>query len=126
MHIFKKIIGLFKRSEATQLQDRLATLRAEPENTTPDLNNVPGDFYVQCNSCIHCGAPEAEAPDLMEMTGTGCYFKKQPETEEEIERAINALAVSCISAVRYRGTDKNILNKIANLGYQSECDYYTQ
>ncbi|WP_316785214.1 hypothetical protein [Pedobacter frigiditerrae] len=83
-----------------------------------------GDFYVQCDSCTLCGAPEAEAPDLMEMGEFGCYFKKQPESEEETERAINALAVSCISAVRYRGTDKEILKKIIDLGGKDECDCF--
>ena len=124
MNIFERIIGLFKGSEERQFQDRIATILAQPQSTTPDPNNVPGDFYVQCDSCIHCGAPEAEAPDLMEMTYAGCYFKKQPETKEETERAINALAVSCIAAVRYRGTDKDILRKITDLGCKSECDYY--
>jgi len=124
MNLFKKIFGLFKKSETKQFQDRIAAIRIEPENTTPDPNNVPGDFYVQCDSCILCGAPEAEAPDLMEMTDTGCYFKKQPETEEETARAINALTVSCISAVRYRGTNEEILKKIIDLGGKEECDYF--
>lgn len=124
MNIFKKIFCLFKKSEAKQFQDRLATILAQPQNTTPDPNNVPGDFYVQCDSCIRCGAPEAEAPDLMEMTNTGCYFKKQPETKEETQSAINALAVSCISAVRYRGTDEEILKKIIDLGRKAECDCF--
>ena len=60
----------------------------------------------------------------MEMTDTGCYFKKQPETEEETARAINALTVSCISAVRYRGTNEEILKKIIDLGGKEECDYF--
>ena len=124
MNLFKKISGLFRKSETKQFQERIAAIRIEPGNMSPDPNNVPGDFYVQCESCIHCGAPEAEAPDLMEMTHTGCYFKKQPETEEETERAINALTVSCISAVRYRGTNKEILMRIIDLGGKEECDYF--
>ena len=69
--------------------------------------NSQGDFYVENGVCTSCGAPQAEAPDLIDHSKLEyghCYFKKQPETDEEIERAINAIAVSCISGLRYGGT----------------------
>lgn len=50
--------------------------------------NSQGDFYVECDVCTSCGAPQAEAPDLIDHSKTyysHCYFKKQPETEEEIK-----------------------------------------
>ena len=28
--------------------------------------NSQGDFYVECGVCTSCGAPEAEAPDLID------------------------------------------------------------
>lgn len=85
--------------------------------------NVEGDFYVEKDSCILCGAPEVEAMGLMAHSDGGCYFVRQPETEEEIEQAINAIAVSCVSAVRYGGTDQKIIKKLYSLNLESECDY---
>jgi hypothetical protein len=37
-------------------------------HTTPDRysENSQGDFYVENGVCITCGAPESEAPDLIE------------------------------------------------------------
>jgi len=95
---------------------------------TPDryAENAQGDFYVEDGVCTACGAPEVAAPDLIEHS-TGyyghCYFKKQPQTEEEIERAINALAVSCISGLRYGGTDEKILKRLYEMGEGNQCDH---
>lgn len=75
--------------------------------------------------CITCGAPEAEAPDLIEHQKSEyghCYFKKHPEREDEVNRAINAVAVSCIAGLRYTGADENILMKLYEIGEQSQCD----
>jgi hypothetical protein len=86
----------------------------------------PGDFYAVHGACILCGAPQVEAPDLIahnEADNGVCYFKKQPKTEEEIERAINAIAVSCISGLRYRGKDKAILKRLYEMGCADECDH---
>lgn len=55
-----------------------------------------GDFYVEYGVCTACGAPQAEAPDLIDHSDKDwvhCYFKKQPKTDDEIERAVNAIAV---------------------------------
>jgi len=88
--------------------------------------NAEGDFYVINEVCISCGAPEAESQGLIEHSVKDqyghCYFKKQPETEEEIEHAIRAIAVSCISALRYGGKDENILRKMYEFGLSGECD----
>jgi hypothetical protein len=83
-------------------------------------------FYMIKDSCITCGAPEAEAPDLIEHAqgGSGeCYFKKQPETEEEVGQAISAVWVSCIGALRYGGNDEQILKRMYELGLAGFCDY---
>lgn len=87
--------------------------------------NTKGDFYVENNSCISCGAPQAEASDLIDHStkDTGhCFFKKQPQTEEEIDRAINAIAVSCVGALRYGGTDQNIIKRLYDLSCEHLCD----
>jgi len=88
--------------------------------------NSQGDFYVVSGVCTSCGAPQAEAPDLIDhskIEDGHCYFKKQPETDEEIERAINAIAVSCISGLRYGGTNENILKRLYEIGEGEQCDH---
>jgi len=94
--------------------------RAYPENT-------PGAFYVACNECISCRAPESVAPDLIgwyeDPSGTGreshCYFKKQPETEGEIDRAIKAVSANCCGSYRYAGSDSRIKRGLRKAG----CDF---
>src|SRR5215813_10850867 len=84
--------------------------------------NAPGDFYVEDQMCISCAAPESEAPDLMshdESNVYHCYFKRQPQTPDEMERAIRAVNVGCCGAVRYRGKDPSILAKLS----PDDCDY---
>ncbi len=90
------------------------------------FENSKGDFYVENQVCISCGAPEAEAPDLIEhskLEYRHCYFKKQPTTADELDRAISAMQVSCISGIRYGGKDQAILKRLYNLGLKAECDY---
>lgn len=84
------------------------------------------DFYVEYGVCTACGAPQAEAPDLIDHSDKDlghCYYKKQPKTDEEIERAINAIAVSCISGLRYGGKDEKILKRLYEIGEAAQCDH---
>ncbi|MHA4807335.1 ferredoxin [Flavitalea flava] len=83
-----------------------------------------GDFYINNGDCITCGAPQAEAPDLIEHAENDghCYFKKQPESEAELDEAISAMMVSCISALRYGGTDEKILRRLFEDGMADLCD----
>jgi hypothetical protein len=96
------------------------------EPIPPYPKNAPGDFYVEHNCCITCEAPYHEAPDLMAHEEEGdyphCYFKRQPETPEEVERAIMACHVSCIAAVRYAGGNPKILKRFQELGSVDSCD----
>jgi hypothetical protein len=74
-----------------------------------------------------CAAPEAEAPDLMtfdkrEEVGYHCYFKKQPGTPEELERAIMAIRVGCCAGVRYAGTDGRIVRRLVESDVADTCD----
>lgn len=52
----------------------------------------------------------------------GCYFTKQPSTPEEVEVACRAVWVSCVAAVRYRGNDEAILQRLYDLGTYESCD----
>jgi hypothetical protein len=84
------------------------------------------DFYVQPGVCTLCGAPQATAPDLIDHSTEAygsCYFKRQPQTAGEIERAVNAIAVSCISGLRYRGTNEEILKRLYEIGEGGQCDH---
>lgn len=82
--------------------------------------NVKGDFYVEDGVCLACDASPSEAPDLMTYEDWHCYFKKQPQTEEEIEQAINAVCVSDICGLRYAGNSPKILEKLP----KEACDIY--
>ena len=91
--------------------------------------NAPGPFYVEANFCFACCLPEGEAPDLMgfeddlENPMFGCFFKKQPETPEELDRALSAMQVNCTDALRYAGSDLAILRRLQELGMEDQCDY---
>ena len=84
----------------------------------PHPLNARGDFYVENTECITCGWPHVAAPDLMEWERDDesreahCYFKKQPETQYEIEQALKAIEGSCCGALRYRGSDPEIIKKL--------------
>jgi len=86
-------------------------------NIEPHHLNAPGPFFVEKDQCIACRAPEHEAPELMsfdDLAGS-CYFHRQPQTDEEIEHAIQAVWVACCDAVHYGGTDPRILTRLREL-----------
>ncbi len=85
--------------------------------------NADGDFFVEYDICLACDAPFAEAPELMTYDeNMHCYFKRQPETPEELEHAINAVRVSCVEAVLYEGNDPDILRKISEMPCANKAD----
>jgi hypothetical protein len=85
--------------------------------------NVPGPFYTT-NECMACGAPEAEAPDLLaplEGENLETYFVKQPTGPDEVECACRAVLCCCVDALRYGGTDPAIIRRLGNS--PSYCDH---
>ena len=97
-------------------------------NRKPYKLNVAGDFYVEDGECISCALPASESPSLIgedeaSKYGYHCYFKKQPQTTEEIDEAINAMHVSCCWALRYKGKDASTINKIKAVNLQEQIDY---
>jgi hypothetical protein len=91
----------------------------------PHPSNAPGPFYVVREGCMACTAPEYEAPDLMAHVTEPyyhCYFKKQPSTAEEVERAIWA---SCCGAVRYASAEPDVIARLSQLESASSCDQLT-
>ncbi len=95
--------------------------------------NAPGPFYVVDGECMCSGLAPAEAPELISWDSTSpdiygneyhhCYFGRQPETPDEIERAIRAIAVSEADAIRYGGDDFAILQRLSDLGLGRLCDH---
>ena len=90
----------------------------------PHPKNAPGDFYVVNQDCISCGAPHEVAPELMSWHNEEhCYFGKQPESQDEVNQAIRAIAASCVDCLRYAGNDESILQKLNDIFEESQCDY---
>jgi hypothetical protein len=110
---------------AVMLTMVLEVMAVDHKPIPPYPKNAPGPFYVEDGSCVICEAPYHEAPDMMahdEEGGGHCYFRRQPETPEEVERAISACCVSCVSAVRYSGNDPEILRRFREVGRIGACD----
>jgi len=89
---------------------------------TPHPKSAPGDFYVEEGKCLACGVPHVVAPDLIGWTDEKtrhCFWKKQPETPKELERAIAVLEAQELECHRYAGADPAILSRVLS----SYCDY---
>jgi hypothetical protein len=87
--------------------------------------NAPGDFYVTAGVCTQCCLPHGEAPELMNETTAEfdeCYFRRQPQTPDEIERAANAMCVSETCALRYAGNDPAVIAKLRARKLAWLCD----
>jgi hypothetical protein len=91
------------------------------DETSPE---VDGDWRVDHELCVACGAPPVQAPELMgfgdKFAGARagdiqCYFKKQPSSRQDVERACVAAATSCCNAIRYYGHDQEIRSKMPDL-----------
>jgi hypothetical protein len=86
-----------------------------------ELNKT--DFYVDDDCCTSCGVPQAIAPELVGWKSTepflGCYWKKQPETAAEFDRAIKILHTQELDCHRYSGSDPAILSRLP----AECCDY---
>ena len=77
---------------------------------------MPGPFYTT-GDCLACDAPEHEAPELLAPLSDDnydTYFVRQPTTPDEVERACRALEVCCVAALRYGGTDPEIIRRLGN------------
>ena len=74
-----------------------------------------GDFYVEGGCCLSCGVPQAVAPNLVGWTDeryAQCYWKKQPETPEELERAFAVFDGQEVGCHRYSGNNAEIQTRI--------------
>lgn len=85
-----------------------------PEDIDPGHPlSVAGDFYVEDGYCLSCGVPEAIAPELISHAeDQHCYWKKQPDTQLELQKAIQILHAQELGCHRYRGNDPAILKSL--------------
>jgi hypothetical protein len=51
-----------------------------------------------------------------------CFFARQPSTAEETDAAIRAAWASCCGAIRYSGSDRETLVRLAEMGLADQCD----
>lgn len=89
-------------------------------------HNAPGDFYVEAGLCMRCCLVHGEAPDLMNDSGQPfeeCFFRRQPQTPQELEQVIRAMCVTEVCALRYGGTDQSILWQLRSRGLAARCDH---
>ncbi len=89
--------------------------------------NRGGDFYTACEQCLTCDVPHLAAPDLMAYVEhpegggcTHCIFTRQPQTPDEIDRAIDAMRQSEVCGIRYGGSDPEILRRIREGGGETD------
>lgn len=94
------------------------------DQNKPHRLNVPGPFYVLDGCCTACGVPETTAPELFAYDCSDhCYVKRQPSSDEELERAMFVMWGQELECVRYAGTDPNVLRRLAEAGCSSQCDH---
>ncbi len=124
MNLFKRLFFTKRPDPVIAAAYDFSAVVSQRHKAVMDGDSENG-FYVEKDACTACGAPEAEAPGLIEHNvGSGeCYFKTQPKTDDEIGQAINAVMVSCVDALRYGGKDENILKRMYELGLSGNCDY---
>ena len=93
----------------------------------PHAKNAPGPFYVENGCCMMCMVPHVEAPTLMGFDDRDehCFIRQQPQTDEEIYRAIRAVSSSEVQCLRYRGQDPDILRRLVEIGERDACDHPT-
>jgi hypothetical protein len=96
-------------------------------------DNSPGPFYVVKDQCIHCALPPETAPDSITWDAqfqhggcvgrpNHCRVERQPQTTEELELVIDAACGSCVEAIRYCGTDPQIIETFRQRGLERLCD----
>ncbi len=89
----------------------------------PHPLNVAGDFYVVDGCCTACDVPFVEAPDLFAYDGTNhCYVARQPSSVTELNAALRATWAAELQCIRYRGSDKDTIRRLAEMGNAHLCD----
>ena len=75
----------------------------------PHPLNVPGRFYVEDGCCVTCAIPFVKTSDLFAWAPDEdgvpgqCYVKRQPTTDDELERMRWTLAHQELDCIRDGG-----------------------
>jgi len=102
-----------------------------------ETDGAPGPFYVIKGQCLLCALPVETAPRNITWSAetfrrgcedcpSHCRVERQPETAEEIAQVIEAACHSCIAAIRYCGTDPEILRQFRESRGENLCDAVTR
>jgi hypothetical protein len=51
-----------------------------------------------------------------------CYVQRQPESEAEVDRMVEAVWSAEASCIRYAGSDADVIGKLAAKGELLQCD----
>ncbi|HET6327732.1 MAG TPA: ferredoxin [Planctomycetaceae bacterium] len=95
----------------------------EAKERAPHPLNVPGVFYVEDECCTRCDVPIGHAPDLFAASDhESCYVKHQPATSEQLKRMLEVIQCAELQCIRYRGSDRQVQSRIAELGMGDVCD----
>jgi hypothetical protein len=85
-----------------------------------DTTKSSGHFYIQDSCCTGCGVPQSVAPDLVAWTNENqCYWIKQPQTADELDRAVKIFHTQELGCHRYSGNDPAILQRLP----AEDCDH---
>jgi hypothetical protein len=82
-----------------------------------------GDFYVEPDCCLLCGVPEGIAPEVFQTGEDYCFVKRQPSSQDEVDRTIRAMWSSEVDCIRYRGHEAALLDRLARAGMTDQADY---
>jgi hypothetical protein len=98
-----------------------------PSPPKPHPDNAPGAFYVEDGCCTACGVTVDVAPDVFSWVEgpehTYCVVAHQPRTADALDRTLVAMWSGELDCVRYRGSDPDILRRIAEMDMASLCDH---
>jgi hypothetical protein len=88
--------------------------------------NVPGDFYVENGCCTSCAIPFSLAPKhfTFDEKTKHCFVSRQPSDANETKTMIEAVDVSELACIRYRGKDSYVLQRLTDLGQKDQCDEF--
>lgn len=87
--------------------------------------NVAGPFYVEEGCCLMCDLPRQVAPDMFKYTEDKdhCFVYKQPQTEEQLGRMIEAIKFADLACIRCRSRDPHLLRLLREQHQENQCDF---
>ncbi|GAB1270339.1 hypothetical protein NBRC116493_35930 [Aurantivibrio infirmus] len=85
----------------------------------PHPKNIKGDFYVEDGCCTACDLPREEAPELFKYEDGHCYVCRQPTTNAEVVKILNAMEVQDLDCIQYKGKNKEIIGGLKQRNLES-------